>query len=455
MSVPTVLVLPLPAQGHVNPMMIFSQRLAENGCNVIFVNTEFIHKKVLSSMGNQEGGGVNGESPIKLVSIPDGLGPDADRNNLWEVSDSLMKNMPAMLEKLIEDLRLKDGIIVSCVVADSAMAGALKIASKIGIKGVVFYPASAAMLALQCSIPKLIDDGIINSNGLPNTQKTFQLSASFPHMDTGSIWWAKGVDSVLGNVMFNNIVHAMQTLELTEWWLCNSTPDLEPQAFSYVPKLLSIGPLLRSHDDNQGVSERSLGQFLEEDLSCINWLDQQPHTSVIYVAFGSLTHFDKKQFTEVALGLELTNRPFLWVVRQDSNCNPHEFKGNQGKIVKWASQQKVLSHPAIACFVSHCGWNSTIEGLSNGVPFLCWPCFGDQFFNKTYICDELKVGLGFDLDENELISREEIKVKVDKVLSDENIRSNAHLLKEKMLNNIKDGGRSRENLNKFIKWLKE
>ncbi|RYR32998.1 hypothetical protein Ahy_A10g047525 isoform C [Arachis hypogaea] len=152
-------------------------------------------------------------------------------------------------------------------------------------------------------------------------------------MDTGSIWWAKGVDSVFGNLVFNNIVHGMQTLELTEWWLCNSTPDLEPQALSYVPKLLPIGPLLRRYDDNQGVTERSLGQFLEEDLSCINWLDQQPHTSVIYVAFGSLTHFDKKQFTEVALGLELTNRPFLWVVRQDSNCNPHEFKGNQVIVV--------------------------------------------------------------------------------------------------------------------------
>ncbi|RYQ86025.1 hypothetical protein Ahy_B10g105679 [Arachis hypogaea] len=262
--------------------------------------------------------------------------------------------------------------------------------------------------------------------GLPTTQKTFQLSPSFPHMDTGSIWWAKGFDSVLGNVLFNIIVDAMQTLELTDWWLCNSTPDLEPQALSYLPKLLPVGPLLRSYDDNQGVTKSSLGQFLEEDLSCINWLDQQPHASVIYLAFGSLAHFDKKQFTELALGLELTNRPFLWVVRQDSNCNPHEFKGNQGKIVEWAPQQKVLSHPAIACFVSHCGWNSTIEGLSNGVPFLCWPCFGDQFFNKTYICDELKVGLGFDLDENGLISREEIKVKVDKVLSDENIRSNAH-----------------------------
>ncbi|MED6128854.1 hypothetical protein PIB30_102083 [Stylosanthes scabra] len=275
-------------------------------------------------------------------------------------------------------------------------------------------------------------------------------------MDTTSIWWSKTY-TVHGNEMFNLIVHFMQTVEQTEWWLCNSTPDLEPAAISYVPKLLPIGPLLRSYEDDK---ERSLGQFWEEDLSCMNWLDQQPHASVVYLAFGSFTLLDNKQFAELALGLELTNRPFLWVVRQDSDCNnkvplPNEFKGNQGKIVKWAPQQKVLSHPAIACFVSHCGWNSTIEGLSNGVPFLCWPYFSDQFLNKTYICDELKVGLGFDSDENGLISREEIKVKVDKVLSDENIRSKAHVLKDKLLNNIKVGGRSSENLNKFIYWLKE
>ncbi|MED6110909.1 hypothetical protein PIB30_047325 [Stylosanthes scabra] len=327
MSVPTtVLVLPSPAQGHVNPMMIFSQKLVEYGCNVIFVNTEFIHNKVVSSMGNQESG-VTGGSPIKLVSMPDGLGPDADRNNFLEVSYSILKNMPAMVEKLIEDVRLKDGVTVSCVVADFFMAWGLETASKIGIKGVLFCPAPASLLALHCSIPRLIDDGIIDSN-------------------------------------------------------------------------------------------------------------------------------------ELALGLELTNRPFLWVVRQDSDCNnkvslPNEFKGNQGKIVKWAPQQKVLSHPAIACFVSHCGWNSTIEGLSNGVPFLCWPYFSDQFLNKTYICNELKVGLGFDSNENGLISREEIKVKVDKLLSDENIRSKAQVLKEKLLKDIKVGGRSSENLNKFINWLKE
>ncbi|MED6218434.1 hypothetical protein PIB30_026659 [Stylosanthes scabra] len=457
MSVPTtVLVLPSPAQGHVNPLMIFSQRLVEHGCNIIFVNTEFIHNKVISPMGNQEAS-VTGRSRIKLVSIPDGLGPDADRNNLKELFGAMLNNMPAKLEKLIEDVRLKDGVTVTCIVADFLMTWALEIASKIGIKGVMFYPSAASMLALQCSIPKLIDDGIIDSNGLPITQKTFRLSPSFPAMDTDSIWWAKMLDSKSGTEVFNAVVHCMPNLELTDWWLCHTSTDLEPEVLSYLPKLLPVGPLLRSPDHDEGEIGTSLGHFWEEDLSCINWLDQQPHASVIYLAFGSSTHFDNKQLTEIALGLELTNRPFLWVVRRDSNCtnNMFEFKGNQGKIVEWAPQQKVLSHPAIACFVSHCGWNSTIEGLSNGVPFLCWPYVVDQFFDKTYICDVLKVGLGFDSNENGLISHEEIKDKVDKVLRDENIRSRAHVLKEKLLSNIKDGGTSLENLNKFIKWLKE
>ncbi|MED6210309.1 hypothetical protein PIB30_062893 [Stylosanthes scabra] len=454
----TVLVLPSPFQGHVNPMMIFSQKLVENGCNIIFVVTEFINNKVITSMGNQEAS-VTGQAPIKLVSIPDGLGPDADRNNFQELFGSMLNNMPAMLEKLIEDVRLKDGTTVNCIVADVCMAWALEIARKTGIKEVLFCPAAASFLALQSSIPKLIEDGIIDSNGLPITQETFQLTPSFPAMDTQSLWWTKTVGSTYGKDIIDASVLCMQIQESTELWLCNSTPEIEPGAFSFVPKLLPIGPLLRDVTEDQ-----SLGQFWEEDHSCISWLDQQPHASVIYVAFGSTTLFDNKQFTELALGLELTNRPFLWVVRQDSNSDsdsnnkvslPNEFRGSQGKIVEWAPQQKVLSHPAIACFVSHCGWNSTIEGLSNGVPFLCWPYFADQFLNKTYICDALKVGLGFDSNENGLVSREEINAKVNKVLSDENIRSKAHVLKEKLLNNIKDGGRSHENLKKFIKWLKE
>ncbi|XP_072087386.1 UDP-glycosyltransferase 83A1-like [Arachis hypogaea] len=376
--------------------------------------------------------------------------------------------MPAMLERVIEDLRLKDGVTVSCIVADFVMAWALEIARKIGIRGVLFNPASAAInsnkkftiFVVVIFQPISVILSCFETAGLATTQKRFQLSPRIPPMDTEFIWWAKISDSKTEKMLFNIILQSMKTLESTEWCFCNSTPDLEPGALSFVPKLLPIGSLLRTYDDDQGVTERSLGQFWEEDFSCLNWLDQQPHGSVIYVAFGSTTLFDEKQFKELALGLELTNRPFLWVVRKDSDCSnkvcfPNEFKGNEGKIIEWAPQEKVLRHPAIACFISHCGWNSTLEGLSNGVPFLCWPYFADQFFDKIYICDEWKVGLGFDLDENGMISREEIKVKVDKLLSDENIRFKARELKKKLMKDVDVGGRSSENLNKFINWLKE
>ncbi|RDX61738.1 UDP-glycosyltransferase 83A1, partial [Mucuna pruriens] len=104
------------------------------------------------------------------------------------------------------------------------------------------------------------------------------------------------------------------------------THELEPETL-----FLPIGPLLRSHD-NTSAATKSMGQFWKEDLSCMSWLDQQPYRSVLYVAFGSFTHFDQNQFNELALGLDLTNRPFLWVVREDNKMEyPNEFLGSKEK----------------------------------------------------------------------------------------------------------------------------
>ncbi|KAH1249033.1 UDP-glycosyltransferase 83A1 [Glycine max] len=288
-------------------------------------------------------------------------------------------------------------------------------------------PIAATMFALLCNSPKLIDDGIINSDGsLLTTKKTIRLSPNMPRDEPRNIFLVK---------------YAWHK----RWY----EYDAYYTNFKFDRMILPIGPLLNTNN----ATARSLGKFHEEDLSCMSWLDQQPHCSVTYVAFGSISLFDQNQFNELALALDLANGPFLWVVRQDNKmAYPYEFQGQKGKIVGWAPQQKVLSHPAIACFFSHCGWNSTIEGLSSGVPFLCWPYFADQIYNKTYICDELKVGLGLNSNESGFVSRLEIRNKLDQLLSDENIRSRSLKLKEELMNNK---GLSSDNLNKFVKWLKE
>lgn len=166
MSIPTVLVLPYPAQGHVNPLMTLSQKLVEHGCKVIFVSTDFDHKRVVGSLAEQQG--ALDESLLKLVSIPDGLGPDDDRNDLGKLCDALLCTMPSMLEKFIEDVHLKSEDRISFIVADLCMGWALDVGNKLGIKGSLLCPASAAFFALLQSVPALIDGGIIDSDGGKN-----------------------------------------------------------------------------------------------------------------------------------------------------------------------------------------------------------------------------------------------------------------------------------------------
>ena len=129
-------------------------------------------------------------------------------------------------------------------------------------------------------------------------------------MNPGTFFWL----NMPGTKDGMNMMHITRTLNLTEWWLCNTTYELEPGVFTFAPKILPIGPLLNTNN----ATARSLGKFHEEDLSCMSWLDQQPHCSVTYVAFGSISLFDQNQFNELALALDLANGPFLWVVRQDN-----------------------------------------------------------------------------------------------------------------------------------------
>ncbi|KAA8547921.1 hypothetical protein F0562_004350 [Nyssa sinensis] len=394
---------------------------------------------------------------IHLVSIPDGLEPWEDRNDLGKLSEAIFQVMPGKLEELVEKINGSGSDNISCIIADESMGWALEVAEKMGIRRAAFWPAAAAMLALGFSIPKLIDDRIINNDGTPMKNQMIQLSPAMPAMSTTNFAWACIGDLTTQKIIFEVMVKNNKAVKVAEWLICNSTYELEPAAYTLFPQLLPIGPLLASNRLGN-----STGYFWQEDSSCLKWLDQQPACSVIYVAFGSFTVFDQTQFQELALGLELTNRPFLWVVRPDItdetiDAYPKGFKdrvATHGCMVGWAPQQKVLGHPSIACFLSHCGWNSTMEGVSNGIPFLCWPYFADQFLNQSYICDVWKVGLGFSRDERGIITQGEIKDKVEQLLSDQTFKARALDIKEKAMGDIKEGGHSHKNFNNFIEWMK-
>ncbi|KAK7340616.1 hypothetical protein VNO77_21324 [Canavalia gladiata] len=452
MSKAHVLAIPYPAQGHVIPLMELSHELVKHGIKITFVNTDFTHNQIMKALGEKD---IEGNE-IQLVSIPDGLEDGESRNDLGKLTEAMCKVMPKKLEMLIEDVNKSVSNKITCVVADESLGWVLEMAKKMGIPSVAFWPASASLLTLSFSIQKLLEDGTIDGDGTPAKDQIIQLAPMMPAMRTTEFVWTCLGSLTTQKFIFDYMCRNNKAVEVAEWIICNSTYDHEPAAFALAPKILPIGPLAAGNHAGY-----LAGNFWPEDSTCLNWLDQQPTNSVTYVAFGSFTVFDHNQLQELALGLELSNKPFLWVVRSDVNNGKHhaflkEFEDRvhpRGKVVIWAPQQKVLTHPSVACFLSHCGWNSTMEGSINGIPFLCWPYFADQFLNETYICDIWKVGLRLDRNSG-IITREEVAYKIKQLLHDDTFKARALELKILAMNSVKEGGSSNKNLNNFIDWIK-
>ncbi|XP_010485444.1 PREDICTED: UDP-glycosyltransferase 83A1-like [Camelina sativa] len=455
---PHVVVIPYPAQGHVLPLMSFSRYLAKQGIQITFVNTEFNHNRIISSLPKSSPDDYVGNG-INLVSIPDGLEDSPEERNIpGKLSESVLHFMPTKVEELIgrmiADSSGGTGTIISCVVADQSLGWAIEVAVKFGIRRAAFCPAAAASMVLGFSIKKLIDDGLIDSDGTPSVNKTIQLSPGMPMMETDKFVWFCLKNKESQRNIFQLMLQNNESVESTDWLLCNSVYELETAAFGLCPQILPVGPIGWVHSLEEDSISTSLGSFLPQDRDCLEWLDRQIPGSVIYVAFGSFGVISNAQLEELAIGLELTKRPVLWVTGSGYQP-PIKVGSDQVKVVRWAPQREVLSCGAIGCFVSHCGWNSTLEGAQNGIPFLCIPYFADQFINKAYICDVWKIGLGFERDEQGVVPRLEVKKNIDEIMRDGGVyKQRAMKVKEIMMRGVAKDGVSYENLHKFVSWIK-
>jgi len=224
------------------------------------------------------------------------------------------------------------------------------------------------------------------------------------------------------------------------------------------PRIYTIGPLSllgRNMPPTQAKSLRS--NLWKEDLKCFEWLDKQEPKSVLYVNYGSITVMTDQQFEEFAWGLANSNHPFLWIVRPDVVMGTsgflskeyHEEIKNRGFLAPWCPQDEVLSHPSIGAFLTHGGWNSTLESISRGIPMLCWPFFDEQPMNCRYLCTIWGIGMEI----NHHVKREEVEAIVKQMMEGEKgkrMKNNALQWKKKAEAAASIGGSSYNNFNKFI-----
>ncbi|KAH6772239.1 hypothetical protein C2S52_004974 [Perilla frutescens var. hirtella] len=445
------LLVPYPVTGHINPMLQFAKRLAHKQVRVTLALTKFLLK---STTGFSAGS-------VSLQPISDGF-DDGGRSQAKNSDEYLSRFQQIGQQTLSELLRgLADlGRPVDCVIYDPFIPWVLDVAKWSGLLAAAFFTQSCAVdniyyhaYAGELKLP-LSGGGAVELPGLPAMKPDEMPSFIYVH---GS---HPGTFRMLMN-QFRNVGEA-------DWIFVNTFHELEEEVLEYwmskFKRVKAVGPTVpsiyldkRLHDDK----EYGLTIFKPMTNICTEWLNLRQPRSVVYVSFGSLAELAADQIQELVCALTTYDMHFLWVVRksEESKLPPKflEEASAKGLIVSWCDQLEVLAHEAVACFITHCGWNSTLEALSLGVPIVGIPQWTDQGTNAKFVSDVWEIGIRARVDEKGVVRRDEIIRCVKSIMEGQGgkvISSNSTKWREIARGVVDEGGSSDINIEEFISSLK-
>lgn len=437
-------VLAYPAQGHINPMHNFCKLLQQQGVKVTLVTT-------LSYSKNLQ----NIPASIALETISDGFDNRgfAESGNWKAYLERFWQVGPKTLAELLEKLG-RSGDPVDCVVYNSFFPWALEVAKRFGIVGAVFLTQNMSVNSIYYHVQQ-------GNLCVPLTKSEISLPLlpKLQHEDMPTFFFPTCVDNSL---LLDLVVGQFSNIDKADWILCNSFSEMEKEVTDWTkkiwPKFRTIGPSITSmilnkrltDDEDDGVT-----QFKSEE--CIKWLDDKPKQSVVYVSFGSVVVLNEEQIEEIAYGLSDSESYFLWVLREETKL-PKDFakKSEKGLVIGWCSQLKVLAHEAIGCFVTHCGWNSTLEALSLGVPMVAMPNWSDQCTNAKLIEDVWKMGIRARVDEKKIVRGEVLKYCIMEIMNSEKgkeVKRNIMQWKALAARAVSEEGSSHKNIAEFVNSL--
>ncbi|KAJ4894243.1 UDP-glycosyltransferase 71B1 [Raphanus sativus] len=364
---------------------------------------------------------------------------------------------------------------VAGIVVDMFCTSMTDIANEFGLPTYTFYTSNASYLGLQFHVQSLYDEKKLDLSELNNSEAEFEfdvptLTRPFP---------AKCLPSfMLSKDWFPYIMSRARTFRESKGILVNSVAEMEPQALKFfsdsnsTPPVYAVGPILDLKTDGNDTKD-------EKRTEILSWLDKQPPRSVVFLCFGSMGGFSEDQTRETAVALERSGHRFLWSVRRASPVDktkaspPEDFTNLEeilpegflertaeiGKIISWAPQIDVLKSDAVGGFVTHCGWNSTLESLWFGVPTAAWPIYAEQQFNAFHMVEELGLAAEIRKDyrgdnmlgKSEMVTAKEIESGINCVMDQgSEMRKKVKKMSDKLHVAWMDGGSSNTNLKKFV-----
>ncbi|KAH7658736.1 UDP-glucuronosyl/UDP-glucosyltransferase protein [Dioscorea alata] len=375
-----ILFFPLMAPGHMNPMVDMANLFSLHG----------ITTTVLTTPANVPLISIHPLTKLKVIPFPtSNLGLPSGCENVtslmsMSMSATFMEAVAMLRQPLDQVLR---ELCPDAIVSDSFMPWTFHAASEFGIPRLVFHGTSFFSLSAS--------DIVDNLNPHDKDEESFTLHG-FPHEI--QIFKSQIPDLKKSNPALVATLKEVKELDKKSYGvLVNSFYELEPECADYYREVIGrkawhVGPVSLCVNDQTRMNH---------DHYCLKWLDKKKLNSVLYVCFGSLCRPSGAQLKEIALALESANQEFIWVVRKleedEEEWLPEGYEKrmeDKGLIIRgWVPQVLILNHEALGGFLTHCGWNSTLEAVSAGVRMITWPMYAEQFYNEKLVADVLKIGV--------------------------------------------------------------
>ncbi|MED6106304.1 hypothetical protein PIB30_003714 [Stylosanthes scabra] len=408
---------------------------------------------------------------IKVINLPD-YTPNlsSDKSDRASLMNALVDFLKPHLREAVSNLTASPSAPpLAAFIVDMFFTQMIEIAKDFGVPALVFYTSGAAFLGMTLHLHTLrVRDNLVayewEDSDSELTIPTF--ANPIPWRNLPSLFMQKQWDSLF--------MSYASGLKEAHGFIVNTFEELESypiHSFQHASfPVFPVGPILNLTSTTGDASE-----------DIIKWLDDQPPASVVFLCFGSRGWFHQDQLREIARALQDSEARFLWSMRKPppegsmdmptdyslpelTELLPHGFldrTAGVGRVIGWAPQAQVLAHKATGGFVSHCGWNSTLESIYYGVPIAAWPLFAEQQSNAFQLVRELKVaveislefkhGLSFGI--TPVLSSEKIEKGIRNVLKDAEVRKRMKEMSEKCRGTMKEGGCSYSHLGRFIDYL--
>ncbi|GLJ07770.1 hypothetical protein SUGI_0073840 [Cryptomeria japonica] len=411
---PHVVLVTFPAMGHSIPSLDLAKLLASHSLTVSYVTTRTIERRLRGLMDESPQAAV---LDIQLV----GLSPQSAIEAIAEGRESMdllpngsslavisfIKSLREPFEQWAEEQGSRRPV---CIISDMFIDWTVHSAERFGSVRVVFAPFGAFGTSVFHAICNSITTNTLRKEGdsvIIDNILSSPLKFTKEHMPR------RFLESDSADTRLSILIGMMQSLTKCWGMLVNTFDELEPRYLQHLKNLLngkplwSVGPVVplggiaNTRGKKSDISEQKL----------VQWLDSKSPCSVIYVSFGSQAFLSQEQTQALARGLEASHQPFVWSIKispdtvsAESNraelCASYLPEGfverDKGLVIwGWAPQLVILSHPSVGAFMSHCGWNSTLESILMGVPMVTWPMFAEQHFNSKLVTEELGIGIQF------------------------------------------------------------